>query len=155
MHHLIHNILISALAALVLVQVPLMTSSSPLAQTAADEKVPDSLPQPSPVDSVVTNAERLLDRPVLGNADEELGVVTDVLLNQHGDAEHLVVTRLGFLGMVEHSVALPLYRLDLRGDGKAIFAPGITAAEIAGMPNFEYSDQVQSLYRAPRREPAP
>ena len=148
MHRLIHKMLICLLATQGAVLI-LATAPAP-AQIARP-----TTEGPLVGDSRVTNAERLLNRPVLGRGGEELGVVTDVLLNLQGDAEHLIVTRLGLLGMSEHSIALPLAAMNLRGDGSAILAPDISRDDMKKMPDFEYSDQVQSLYRAPRRLPRP
>lgn len=59
-------------------------------------------------------ADNLEGADVFTRANDEVGDVSDIILDNNGQVTHLVVDVGGFLGMGTHSVALPLNEVDIR-----------------------------------------
>ncbi|MCK9513437.1 MAG: PRC-barrel domain-containing protein [Pigmentiphaga sp.] len=67
-----------------------------------------------PMAAADRTADNLEGADVYTRENEEIGDVSDLVLDANGQVTHLVVDVGGFLGMGTHSVALPLDEVDIR-----------------------------------------
>jgi sporulation protein YlmC with PRC-barrel domain len=73
-------------------------------------------------------------------AGQNLGEVDQVITDQTGQRKYLVLAHGGFIGLFEDEVALPIERVQYRGD--RLIVSGLTDQEIEDMPNWQ--DRVQN-----------
>jgi hypothetical protein len=83
----------------------------------------------------------ILKKPVINDAKEKIGNVTDIILTPHPDAKlptasFVIIGVGGFLGLGRHDVAIPVEQLRFQ-DGKMVL-PGATKEALKLLPAFEY-----------------
>lgn len=98
------------------------------------------------------SVENLMDRTVIGADGEKIGKVTDVILSPDGQAQVLVVQSGGFLGIGGKDIAIDLGLAEIRPGEDAIKVNDVTQASVRDMPEFQYTDTMQSLNRGPRND---
>ncbi|MFV3128042.1 PRC-barrel domain-containing protein [Niveispirillum sp. KHB5.9] len=114
------------------------------------ETAPEILAAPRPgIDR--TSAERLLGRTAVGADGEKLGEVEDVILNaSSGDAEALIISSGGFMGLGEKNVAVDISDADLLAGGDSVKVRNLTTAQLDQMAEYEYGKDTRSLIRTER-----
>jgi len=95
----------------------------------------------------MASVDKLMGRDVIGRDGEKLGEVEDVILGPGGQAQKLVLSRGGFLGMGEKQVAIDFDQLQSRPDDDKLHASALSADDVRNMPGFEYDDGMTSLNR--------
>jgi len=95
------------------------------------------------------SVDQLMDRNVLGADGSKIGTVTDVILNDKGEAQYIVIHSGGILGFGGKDIAADLTLADLRTGTEAIHLREVTAASVRDMPEFRYDDSITSLTRSP------
>lgn len=94
-------------------------------------------------------AEEVIGREVLSPTGEELGEVTDLILNpQTGDIDQAIIAYGGFLGIGEELVAVPWDQFEVVPGQDALMA-NISQAELDAAPAFEYTGE-ESVVVGPR-----
>jgi predicted outer membrane protein/sporulation protein YlmC with PRC-barrel domain len=85
------------------------------------------------------SVENLLGTTIYGRDDEELGNVGDVLFDQNGEIEAVIVDVGGFLGIGEKPVALRIDELDIQGQegDQLIVRLNATREELENLPAYE------------------
>lgn len=86
------------------------------------------------------NTEDLTGARVYGANDEDIGEISELLVNDDGEIERAVLDIGGFLGMGEHSIAVPMEELQiLRSDGGDDFRVYIdnTQESLEAQPEYE------------------
>lgn len=124
-----------------------------------DPSVMDTRPQGAP--EVVaptaprldrTSAETLLGRTAIGADGKKLGEVEDVILNaSSGDAERLIITSGGFLGMGKKAIAVDIADAEFLGGDKEVQVRNLTSAQVEQMAEYKYDQDTLSLTRTDRR----
>ncbi|MFA5489344.1 MAG: PRC-barrel domain-containing protein [Candidimonas sp.] len=76
-----------------------------------------------------------IGKAVYNEADEKVGDINDVILSDQGQATHLIVGAGGFLGMGEHSVAIPFDKIS--GSGDKLMLQGYTKEQLKSLPKYE------------------
>lgn len=117
-------------------QTILVDGSTPVAGAAVERKTGPSVDQ-------------LMNRSVVGADGTKIGTVTDVILNDRGEAQYIVIHFGGLLGFGGKDIAADLTLADLRSGSEAIRLRDVTAASVRDMPEFRYDDSITSLTRSP------
>lgn len=117
-------------------QTVIINSSTPDAGAAMERKAGPSV-------------DRLMDRGVIGADGSKIGTVTDVILDDKGEAQYIVIHSGGILGFGGKHIAADLTLADLRTGTEAIHLREVTAASVRDMPEFRYDDSITSLTRSP------
>jgi uncharacterized protein YrrD len=84
-------------------------------------------------------ASELRGRDVYNRAGNELGEVSDILIDNNNQV-HLVVAYGGFLGIGERQVVLPIDRFAVQGNDRLII-PGMTEDELRNQPAWNRNMQ--------------
>lgn len=126
---------------------PGQVGEPPAAVMPERDTPPSILAEPRPsIDR--TSAERLLGRTVIGADGKELGEVEDVILNaSSGDAEKLVISSGGFMGLGEKNVAVDISDADMLAGNNHVQVRNLTTAQLDQMAEFEYGKNTRSLIR--------
>ena len=95
------------------------------------------------------SVDQLMDRSVVGADGSKIGTVTDVILNDRGEAQYIVIHSGGILGFGGKDIAADLTLADLRTGTEAIHLREVTSASVRDMPEFRYDDSITSLTRSP------
>ncbi|CAO3418134.1 PRC-barrel domain-containing protein [Azospirillum endophyticum] len=95
------------------------------------------------------SVDQLMNRNVVGADGTKIGTVTDVILNDKGEAQYIVIHSGGILGFGGKDIAADLTLADLRTGSEAIRLHEVTAASVRDMPEFRYDDSITSLTRSP------
>lgn len=106
-----------------------MPSPSP---GAASEAPPE---EPKETISGLSAKTNFIGKAVYNEADEKVGDINDVILSDQGQATHLIVGAGGFLGMGEHSVAIPFDKIS--GSGDKLMLQGYTKEQLKSLPKYE------------------
>lgn len=94
------------------------------------------------------SAEKLLGRTVVGADGKKLGEVEDVILNaSSGDAERLVISSGGFMGLGKKNIAVNIDDADLLAGNDSVKVRNLTTAQMDQMAAFEYGKGTRSLIR--------
>lgn len=155
------------------VQQPAAPHASPDATTGAsdqtlrsDDAVPPASPEagtttgqmsaPTEADAGigVASVDSLMGKNVLDRNGEKLGDVEDVILGADGQAQKVVLSRGGFLGLGEKQIAIDFDQIQIRPDDNNLHVSGLTQDDAANMPEFEYDDSMTSLTRSRTDAPA-
>lgn len=126
---------------------PDRTGEPPAALMPRRDTPPNILAEPRPgIDRAA--AEHLLGRTVIGADGKELGEVEDVILNaRSGDAEQLVISSGGFMGLGEKNIAVDISDADLLAGNNQVQLRNLTTAQMDQMAAFEYGKNTRSLIR--------
>ncbi|MBP7337576.1 PRC-barrel domain-containing protein [Niveispirillum sp.] len=129
---------------------PGQAGEPPAAVMPERETAPEILAAPRPgIDR--TSAEKLLGRTAVGADGKKLGEVEDVILNaSSGDAEQLVISSGGFLGLGEKNIAVNIDDADLLAGNDSVKVRNLTTAQLDQMAEFEYGKDTRSLIRTDR-----
>ncbi|WP_372398175.1 PRC-barrel domain-containing protein [Azospirillum sp. HJ39] len=95
------------------------------------------------------SVDQLMNRSVVGADGTRIGTVTDVILNDRGEARYIVIHSGGLFGFGGKDIAADLTLADLRAGSEAIQLRDVTAASVRDMPEFRYDDSITSLTRSP------
>ncbi len=117
-------------------QTTLVDSPTPVVGAAVERKTGPSVDQ-------------LMNRSVVGADGTKIGTVTDVILNDRGEARYIVIHSGGLFGFGGKDIAADLTLADLRSGSEAIGLRDVTAASVRDMPEFRYDDSITSLTRSP------
>ncbi|MFP5517513.1 MAG: PRC-barrel domain-containing protein [Alphaproteobacteria bacterium] len=117
-------------------QTMLIDGSTPVVGAAMERKTGPSVDQ-------------LMNRSVVGTDGSKIGTVTDVILDDKGEAQYIVIHSGGILGFGGKDIAADLTLADIRAGTEAIRLRDVTAASVRDMPEFRYDDSITSLTRSP------
>lgn len=96
------------------------------------------------------SADDMMGRAVAGSDGEDLGEVSDVVVDlESGKIQQLIVASGGFLGIGDKTVAVAFEDVEIRPEG-GIVAKNLTQKDIESLPEYDVSAEVKSL-----DEPAP
>lgn len=84
--------------------------------------------------------EQLMDKEVYGSSGEQVGEVTDVLIDDQGQPQMVIVEHGGFLGIGSREVAFEMNQVQVQGDQIQVPA---TQDQISEMPEWDES-QIES-----------
>lgn len=101
---------------------------------------PLNSPGYSSIPAADRTADNLEDADVYARDGEEIGDVTDLLVDNNGQVTHVVVNVGGFLGMGTHTVALPLDQVEVqwnqdRDDARVYVS--MTKEELKALPEHK------------------
>ncbi|WP_148219158.1 PRC-barrel domain-containing protein [Azospirillum sp. B510] len=119
-----------------LAQTVIINGATPAVGAVADRKTGPSVDQ-------------LMNRGVVGADGSKIGTVTDVILNDKGEAQYILIHSGGLLGFGGKDIAADLALADIGGGDEAIRLREVTAASVRDMPEFRYDDSITSLTRSP------
>lgn len=91
--------------------------------------------------------EELMDKDVIGQGGEEIGQVTDVLLDQQGQVRMIVVEHGGFLGIGSGEVAFDIEQVQLTDTGVQV---PVTEEQISEMPQWDEEQAAQTGWTGTR-----
>ena len=95
-----------------------------------------------------TSAEKLMGKTVLGANGEEIGEVADVILNAStNEAEQLVISSGGFMGMGDKKFAVDFKQAQIDANAEQVRVSSLTKEQIESMQEFQYEDNTVSLTR--------
>lgn len=95
-----------------------------------------------------TTAEKLIGKTVVGANNEEIGEISDVVLDpQSGQARQLVISSGGFLGLGDKTVAVDFQQAQISPGADDVRIQSLTQQQIQAMQEFEYDDSTVSLNR--------
>ncbi|SOD93795.1 DUF4142 domain-containing protein [Caenispirillum bisanense] len=81
-----------------------------------------------------SNLQDLVGAAVYGETGEQVGEISDVLMNQQGEAERVVIDRGGFLGIGEKTIAIDMDDLTVAQDRVQV---NMTDQQISELPEWE------------------
>lgn len=94
------------------------------------------------------SAQELMGKTVVGANGQELGEVTDVVLDPStGQAKQLVISSGGFLGIGERTVAVDMAQAQIEPGKDQVQVSSLTQDQLEAMAEFEYEDNTVSLSR--------
>lgn len=89
--------------------------------------------------------DQLMDKPVVGSDGEELGEVADVIIDpQTGEAQQLVISSGGFLGIGAKEIAVDFQEAQLSPEGDSVSISSLTQADVEGLPEFQRTEDMTS-----------
>lgn len=94
--------------------------------------------QPAQAISGVSVKKSIMGKSVYNEGDEKIGDISDVVLSSEGQAAYFIVGAGGFLGMGEHSVAIPYDEIQQSGDKMVL--PGYTKDQLKALPKVEVAE---------------
>lgn len=139
-------------------QAPAATSpASPAGDTAATDDMTTpgdtAATQAAPMSSgsgTEVSADDMIGRTVYGDGDQEIGEVTDVIVDPDSkQVNRLVIGTGGFLGIGKKTVAIDMSQVQIRPE-QGIYVSGLTREDVEGMEEYDPDDATASL-----DEPAP
>lgn len=81
-------------------------------------------------------ADRLIGSDLIGLQDEGLGEIEDLILDADGSPAYVLVSRGGFFGLGEKTLAVPFAMLRVSDDRDVFFLP-MTASQLEAAPSFD------------------
>jgi hypothetical protein len=97
----------------------------------------------------------MIGRDVYGDNDQELGEVSDVILDpETKQVRKLVVGSGGFLGIGEKTVAIDIQQVEIRPD-QGIYVSGLTQEAVRDMEEYDPDDATVSLDKPVPVTPGP
>jgi len=101
------------------------------------------------------SAEDMIGRDVYGDNDQDLGEVSDVILDpETKQIRKLVVGSGGFLGIGEKTVAIDIQQVEIRPD-QGIYVSGLTQEAVRDMDEYDPDDATISLDKPVPATPEP
>lgn len=79
---------------------------------------------------------KLRGKAVVNENDEKIGDVKDVVMSPDGKVTHVILGVGGFIGVGEHTVAIPYDKIQTSGD--QLVLRGYTKDQLKDMPAYEY-----------------
>ncbi|HYG88946.1 MAG TPA: PRC-barrel domain-containing protein [Azospirillum sp.] len=117
--------------------------------TQGTPATPAAKPAPSAASGTEVSAEEMIGRSVYGKDNQEIGSVTDIVVDpQTKQIRKLVVGSGGFLGIGKKTVALEMDQVEIRPE-QGLYASNLTREEIKGMPEFKVDESTVSLRKPP------
>ncbi|MBK4720021.1 PRC-barrel domain-containing protein [Azospirillum sp. YIM DDC1] len=95
----------------------------------------------------MASAENMMGKNVYGTDNEKVGEVEDIILDGNGQAQQLVISSGGFLGIGEKQIAVDIGKANWDAQQERVQLSGMTRDQVKEMPEFEYSDTTTSLNR--------
>ncbi|AWJ83140.1 hypothetical protein TSH58p_06145 [Azospirillum sp. TSH58] len=95
----------------------------------------------------LASAENMMGKNVYGTDNEKVGEVEDIILDSNGQAQQLVISSGGFLGIGEKQIAVDISNANWDAQQERVQLSGMTRDQVKAMPEFEYSDTTTSLNR--------
>ncbi|WP_114858688.1 PRC-barrel domain-containing protein [Azospirillum brasilense] len=95
----------------------------------------------------LASAENMMGKNVYGTDNEKVGEVEDIILDSNGQAQQLVISSGGFLGIGEKQIAVDIGNANWDAQQERVQLSGMTRDQVKEMPEFEYSDTTTSLNR--------
>ncbi|MFA7428854.1 MAG: PRC-barrel domain-containing protein [Rhodospirillaceae bacterium] len=95
----------------------------------------------------VAGLQEIMDKDVYGAGDEQVGTVTDVLVDNQGQPKMVIVEHGGFLGIGSREVGFEIDQVQVAGDRVQVPA---TKDQIAEMPEWDESQVATSGYTSQR-----
>ncbi|CAO3445981.1 hypothetical protein [Azospirillum argentinense] len=95
----------------------------------------------------LASAENMMGKNVYGTDNEKVGEVEDIILDSNGQAQQLVISSGGFLGIGEKQIAVDISNANWDAQQERVQLSGMTRDQVKEMPEFEYSDTTTSLNR--------
>lgn len=96
----------------------------------------------------ITSANQMMGKTVVGPDGRKLGTVADVIVDpSSGEAQEVILSHGGLLGLGEKQVAIEFSKLRPMPDGDELQTSSLTAEQIEQMPEFEYEDGTVSVNR--------
>ncbi len=87
----------------------------------------------------------LMGKTLVGEQDEEIGSIDDVILGPDGKAQQIIAASGGFLGIGEKKIAIEASRVLMEGDGDTYRVSGMTQQDVEQMPEFEMKEGMTAL----------
>jgi sporulation protein YlmC with PRC-barrel domain len=116
--------------------------------------VPAASPAPQGGGNEVS-ADKMIGQDVYGENNEELGEVTDVIIDpQSKQISKIVVGSGGFLGIGQKTVAIEVDKVQVRPQ-EGIYVTGLTQQAVKDMPEYDADASTVSLQKPPPTNPAP
>ena len=138
----------------------ILLASAAIAQTApgapvpaerpapADRAVPTAPPMASPSSMSDWRASKLIGTAVYNQANERIGDVNEILLDNSGKVARVVLGVGGFLGMGEHEVAVPFTDLKVAQDGSTMkIVTSYTKQSLTAMPQWRWNAAASTTTR--------
>ncbi len=99
--------------------------------------------QPDPSSSY--RASDLMDIQVKNSQDQDLGSVSELIVDQEGKVSHVVLQESGTLGMGENQYVVPWDRVSITSPDEAIIDvnPDALSSEFAAFDEQQYEDSMQ------------
>ena len=95
-------------------------------------------------------AENLIGKELVGEQGEEFGEIEDVLIDpKSGQAQRVIVSVGGFLGIGEKQVAIDTKRLQMTPGQENVRISGLTKDQVEQMPTFEMDENMTSFNQTP------
>lgn len=146
----------TALSAMLLATAAQAQSTQPAPARPAPPAAAPSTTAPPGAATVTTAAEdnmasRLIGSSIRNTANETIGEVSDLVLDNTGKVKTVIVVVGGFLGIGEHKVALRYDQLQSTRDasGKSIMMSSMTRDQLKALP--EWRDPNAAATAAPTR----
>lgn len=95
----------------------------------------------------VASVDKLMGKDVVGKDGDKLGEVEDVILDGNGQAQQLVLSRGGLLGINEKKVAIDFTQVQSRPDDDKLHVSTLSEDDVRNLPEFKYEDGMTSLNR--------
>ncbi|WP_194913211.1 PRC-barrel domain-containing protein [Azospirillum sp. INR13] len=114
------------------------------ARAAADETAADTAGVAS---TSVASVDKLMGKDVVGKDGDKLGEVEDVILDGNGQAQQLVLSRGGLLGINEKKIAIDFAQVQSRPDDDKLHVSTLSEGDVRNLPEFKYEDGMTSLNR--------
>jgi sporulation protein YlmC with PRC-barrel domain len=126
-----------------------LTAGGAFAQTGSGTTDPEAaMPPAASSGATLTSAEQMMGKTVVGSDGQEIGEVEDVILDaQQGQAEQLVISSGGFLGIGERQIAIDFASAQLDPANGQVKISNLTREGVRDLPEFSYDDTVMSLGR--------
>lgn len=106
---------------------------APMAGQATDPAM-EGTDQTAEGTETLPNLDGIVGKAVYGSDDEQVGEVSEVLMDGSGNAQRVVIDRGGFLGIGEKHIAIELDRLTITDDRVSV---DMTDEQIAEIPEYE------------------
>lgn len=90
----------------------------------------------------------MMGMPVYNQSDEQIGSVADVVLNQNGDVDQVVIEHGGVMGIGSEQTAVSYNALDMRTGNQSGLETEMTQDQMASVPAFRESQLTQGMYLA-------
>jgi sporulation protein YlmC with PRC-barrel domain len=110
---------------------------------------------PAPSAGAEVSTENMIGRDVYGDNDQDLGEVSDVILDpETKQIRKLVVGTGGFLGIGEKTVAIDIQQVEIRPD-QGIYVSGLTQEAVRDMDEYDPDEATISLDKPVPATPEP
>jgi sporulation protein YlmC with PRC-barrel domain len=131
------------------------TQTPPAAREAPMTSPTNEATSLTPSAGAEVSTENMIGREVYGDNDQDLGEVSDVILDpETKQIRKLVVGTGGFLGIGEKTVAIDIQQVEIRPD-QGIYVSGLTQEAVRDMDEYDPDEATMSLDKPVPATPAP